>query len=838
MRRLPSGHRTISALGCITGLIGVLLVTLASDELHAQTVLGTASLYQLPMLGHEQATVIEPQSGDVAGDRSRVRAALRHLPLSRDGWRVEGEIGTLTWRSYLTGPAAASAMEFRIAYESAASVLPMISQLALRINGVEIGRTGIAAPGDIAPIDFRIPAGVLRPGFNEVAISVDQRHRVDCSPEATYELWTRIDPVRTGFVNGGNSAVSKLTDLAALNPVSDGSLAIRVLFDGRLRPQRIDQIILAAQAIALSGQFERTSISFGSEPQLSSSVNLIVGTAPEVSRLLAVFGERSEISGPTLLLAPAGVGAAPALIATGRTDDDIGRAIDQLITIATNHQQASSEPGRSAARTELKIIGGERVSFEQLGISHREFSGRLFRLPINLDMPPDMLVADYGRLSINLSGAYAAGLRGDARVQVQLNGRTAASVPMSKPSGGLFRHNDVIVPLTAMRPGANVLEITATLPQESDRRCDSAVPLDKAAPRFLLLGDTEIRFPQIARVGQMPDLAQTMAGGYPYSIRGSQPKLYVPSPDRESLAAAVALAVRMSVVAGHPIRFSLVVANPTPGSGPALVVAPAPALDPALMASIGLDPNAVRLAWQRVKGQGDQVTDATLPNPSRPADTDDQGARPRLLSVALRGTSGAGSAPSEPSLTDIATRGAPSDVWTDMLQRRSLIDRAAELAHLVTDKSVAVAGSAAAMLRGQFGSRLASSGAAIDSATSLIVAQGYRSPESDDIVTIVTAPDAKTLARAVNALVEPVAWSGPRGRLALLSETARLLDTVQANDVRLIETQPVSFGNARLIAAGWLSLHPASYVIAALLLAALLAITSRALVKNVGRKNS
>jgi hypothetical protein len=146
---------------------------------------------------------------------------------------------------------------------------------------------------------------------------------------------------------------------------------------------------------------------------------------------------------------------------------------------------------------------------------------------------------------------------------------------------------------------------------------------------------------------------------------------------------------------------------------------------------------------------------------------------------------------------------------------------------------------AIAMARTQFGWNLASSfDLQLGPAASLIVAQGYRAADDDDVFTIVTAPTPTTLARSVEAIVNPAQWAGLHGRLSVVSEVGQILDSAEPVRVRLIQTAPTSFRNSRLIVAGWLSLHPAVYAIAALLLAALLAFSAHGLVKNAGRKNA
>nr|WP_281437046.1 cellulose biosynthesis cyclic di-GMP-binding regulatory protein BcsB [Methylobacterium aquaticum] len=95
---------------------------------------------------------------------------------------------------------------FQVGYLSAISVLPEASTLRIVLNGAEIGRTAVDGARGLRRETVTIPPGALRPGFNAVTIAVDQRHRVDCSVPATYELWTQIDPDTTGLVAAGRGS--------------------------------------------------------------------------------------------------------------------------------------------------------------------------------------------------------------------------------------------------------------------------------------------------------------------------------------------------------------------------------------------------------------------------------------------------------------------------------------------------------------------------------------------------------------------------------------------------------------------------------------------------------
>ena len=746
----------------------------------AQTLLDTVALYQEPSIRPDGVSSV--QASEVVLDTAKPpRTSLRLLPASRHGLRLDGELSTLDWQIYMTSREALETRRLRLAYASAASVLPDVSRLSLRINDVAVGQSSIAAPGEVKPVEFNIEPNVLHEGFNTVVISAEQRHRVDCSVDATYELWTDIDPSRTGFMRENAERLSNMGDLAALRFRTDGSLVIRVLVDGPLSPKRVDQAILAAQAIALLGSYQQTIVSFSRDDEADFGINLVIRTATGLSSKVASIGTAGATRNPPLLVQNERAGFAPTLFVNGADDDELAKAVSELVGLAT----ANITDAASAPSAQKELTGGETHRLVELGRPDIAFSGRFARVPIDFRMPFDFLAADYGKLTLDLTGNYPSGLSSSAQLQIRLNGRDTASVPLSGAAGGTFHHRGIVVPLSALRPGRNTIEIAAKLPNRDDQACGRDNPLDSETNRFVLLGESDLRLPALARIGQLPDLSQTMAGGYPFSIAGSHPKLYVPMPDRDALAAAMTLAVQLSVAAGRPIAFETAISNPPAASGHGLLVAPARALDPELMRRIGMDPDAIRRAWEG----------RTQPPHGSVAPKSD-------LSFI------AGSIPT--------VRPEPKTFWS----LPDGVSYAMTLAHNWLSHTTAT------------------SPKDIDAAADLIVAQGYQSDDSHGAITVVTAPDSLSLRNAVEALASPERWSGPRGRLTNLNATAEVIDSLDASNTRFIETQPLSFGNSRLILAAWLSFHPAIYTMSALILAAILAFTTRLMVKNVGRRNA
>ena len=87
---------------------------------------------------------------------------------------------------------------------------------------------------------------------------------------------------------------------------------------------------------------------------------------------------------------------------------------------------------------------------------------------------------------------------------------------------------------------------------------------------------------------------------------------------------------------------------------------------------------------------------------------------------------------------------------------------------------------------------------------------------SDDVVTLVTAANASALFNSTACLVDPSVWRDIAGRASALDTSDGSISSLAPERTTFIVTQPLGVANARLIAAGWLSLNTDVYVGAAL----------------------
>ena len=763
---------------------------------------------------------------------------LRHLHNNAQGYRLAGEIGASEWPIYLTAAQSARPLRFRLGYLSAVSVMPEASTLTVQINDVTIGETAIKAPHSVRTLDFDVPADLVKPGFNSLRIAVQQRHRVDCSLQATYELWTQIDPSQTGFLfSGDDPGVAAFEDLPALPPNPQGGMPVRAILAEQTDFGSVDRMLRAVQAIAINGRFEQVLVDVeagvAADPY---GVNLAVGPWLQLRQIPGLEGLRQP-EGPTLAVLPARGGGRTTIVATGATREEVDAALERLARDAALRGSASGLRA-AAAFPGLRLDGGQRVKLKDLGVVSQEFSGRMFRLGVQIMMPSDLYAADYGKVQINLAGGYSAGLTNDAQIIVSVNGRNVVGVKLPKTSGEVFRDRTIPIPLSALRPGLNRIDLEAHVPTKADQVCDPLAALGRER-RFLLLDSTELVIPDVARIARMPDLAVTATGAFPYAD-GRAARLYVPKPDRETIAAAATLIARLAVSGGRSIDFRLTTVPPA-GDAATLVVGAAPTLDPGVLAMLGLDSELMGAAWRGWSEEGlSALRDATSTRFETAArynlalqrnfPAECRMRRP-LAGRPVRAE--AEPAPSTPKSGEALyeswrqTQRDSSQVYTF---GRASVEWFGERLRIFRRIAAGVVRRLAPEHVDDDQSRIVRPNVA------MLMSQTSLGGDAAGVWTLVTAPSPTALAETIGCAVDPRVWAQMRGRVAALDSSEAHVASLRAADLHFVGTQPLSIQNARLIAAGWFSTNRWTYTGLVLALAALLGSATFWLVRNVGRR--
>ena len=705
--------------------------------------------------------------------------------------RFEGETAARVWSIYVTAPQAATRARLRVKYSSAVSVMPEASTLQVFVNDVPVAHTAIAAFADVGQLEADVPKGLLRTGFNAVRFAVEQRHRVDCSPEATYELWTQLDPGGTGLVFPAveDQAVVSLDDLASMSPDPSGANTIKLVLPPDAGAATVDRAMRAVQALALRGNFIRPSVQIADRVEDKQGLYLVVGTTTE----LAERGWDHYVSEASAVSIGGGdVEGRAIVVVSGMDDRQVEASIQQLAQVHRPDDRTSASAALAwSAQGGVRISGGETYTLQRLGVRTQEFNGRLFRSEFDVVLPPDFYAADYDKLTLLVEGAYAAGLNSNSRLVVRVNDNEAASLPLRNPAGDRLNRRQLTVSLKSLRPGFNRFVIEAFTPNQADKECDIHALMDSGR-RFVLSDKSELVVPTIARIAEMPNLAITAASGFPYAGHDGG-KMFIARPTKDVLAAAGTLMARLAIGARRPLHLRVTFDRNDLASGSALLVGVMSDFSEQILDRFGLDVAAIQERW------------------SAPSGPDASGPKPDAVDPAALEAS----EPSENWNEVEHTGSKPSQSWRESLR-------------LAYERYVNVRKSDFVLLRKpdqRFNP---------PEKSRLVFAQARGPGGGRDTWTIAVASDDKALADDMKEVTGPSPWGSIEGRAAAFDPKTQDVAVRYQAGAYFIETAAPTPGNIRLVAAGWLSSNLDFYLFGLVGLALVLGAATAATVKIYG----
>ena len=709
--------------------------------------------------------------------------------------RFEGETSSRSWPIYVTSAESRTRARIHVGFTNAISVMPESSTLSITVNDVAVAQTPIAAATDPGALDVELPRGLLTQGFNNVRIAVSQRHRVDCSMEATYELWTQVDPASSGLAFPGvaDPHIEMLDDLAAISPDASGAVTIRVVLPEDPDAAAVDSAMHAVEAVAIRANIQRPRVEVVGEIRDDAGLYVLAGQrgyltlhglgefiGPGQGRALSVEGQ--EVSGRAIV------------VAVGDSPKETAEAIDGILPVRHAEARTESPPAARALANQFgySVRDELRVPLRDLGVHTEEFGGRLFRAAFDINLPGDFYPADYDKLTLSLTAGYSSGLLSNSQILVRVNDREAGSMPMKNPRGDLFRDRPVSVSLSAMRPGVNHVVVEAQTPDAGDATCEVKHLMDMRK-RFVFFERSELIVPAFAHIGRLPNLAATLSSGFPYESETSL--IYAPSRDRATLSAVASYLARTASVSGRPIGARITFDREAAKRGSVLFIGALDSFPQSLIEQFGVDYVSLKKSWSRVN-----AGDFSGPEPG--------------------GTAAPQSVDSGQVFDQWAQGGhaAPED-FSPRLTLRALYDRYINI-H-----------------RGDF-ALLRDPERPIEAPerATILLAQAH-GPQGFDTWTLVVGASPGSLARDMTSLVAPSNWNEVEGRASVFTPRGGAKTIDHAVHTYFIPTESLTPGNLRLIAAGFMSANLDYYVLSVLIAAVLLGLATRAAVKVHGNRS-
>ncbi|MGO4122784.1 cellulose biosynthesis cyclic di-GMP-binding regulatory protein BcsB [Inquilinus sp. YAF38] len=446
-----------------------------------------------------------------------------------------------------------------LSHLSGADLLPERSRLDVSLNGKPIGALepdAFATPG---ATDLAIPPGLLQPGRNLLTISGRQTHRVLCGPGAGFDLWTQLDPDRSGVTVpakdlGPVSDIGGFIDAAAA--ASARGEAIPVSLRVPLTPETIGTLVSVATLLGRA------------MPELSPSFDVALGGTDAVGRPRIVVAGGSDAAS----VRPAADGA-PVLLLQGAPRDLLTRL------------WADATPLAGSSRPHL-IERGQRVTLTELGLGDLPVTEQRRQVDAVIRLPSDFLVSNDSVARLRLMLAYDGGLPPGAGMTLSLNGTALAMRPFGHGGGEVIENEEYQLPLRLFHAGDNTVRFDFSVPAQVPQQACPEVGGNR--PFATLFGDTSLTFDDAPHMVALPDLSLTAATGYPYA--GSGPaRLFLSDLDPRTVAAALTVAARLSAASDTPVRFepTLSLAGPP---APTLVVGPVATLPSGLFVDSPISP--------------------------------------------------------------------------------------------------------------------------------------------------------------------------------------------------------------------------------------------------------
>ncbi|KRD96348.1 hypothetical protein ASE63_11685 [Bosea sp. Root381] len=740
------------------------------------------------------------------------------LPAARVN--LEGEADTRTWSFHLTQDEAGADIDLNVAYQNALVVMPEASRLVVRVNNERVLEAPVASSERQASLSAKLRKGLLRPGQNTIRFEVAQRHRTDCSVASTYELWTRIEGAGTGLVFRAVSPslrqLRNLDDLPAVGADESGQTTLRIIAPSVSRSVAGNPIMAVAQALALRGGFSQPVVEVMERPEgaiRAGTLAVVLGITAELPEVLAEVPEQAKGRSFVGFVSDARLGPSTLLIA-GNTWQDVENAIETTLTKPMRRPPNMTRRVMDTASWHLPaapVITDERaLSFSELGIPTQEFTGRRLRVRAVVAFPGDFYAGAYGEATLYLDGAYSPEVRpGDSHLEVFVNGRVAATVPLNAAGGGYFRRFPINLPLRNFRAGINEIWFEAVTVSASDLACGPGATLP-GANRFALFDSTELAFPDFAKIGVMPNLAATAGTAFPYSV-ATRTSLILGRQDAMNYGAAATLLARLAQQANRPLAIDALSSTSTASGQPTLIVGAAGQLPSGVLPRVGVSEN-VRTTWparadEAVVGpdsEGSAVFDAVIKS--------FQGRHGRPVTEAE----------STPRSNDELRDRWRSSLGGPLARYFVSFDQWLQRTFSLSFAQLRVPSGATTLYDPAAG-------------TDMIVAQAV-DPDSGEVWTAFVARRTTALESTIARLTKPGNWAGLSGKLTAY-QGSQGFQVQEPEKTNFVATRAFSLANMRLVLANWMSSNIAIYALAVLVACIVLGIGTSLVLRQVGQRS-
>lgn len=453
-------------------------------------------------------------------------------------------------------------------YTNSANLLPDISHISVKLNGIPVAQRKFNALSTSGTIDVALPPELLPSGYNTLTFSAVQHYTRECESPCAPDLWTTVN-LNKAFIEFEY----------ALKPVPlKLSEVSGFLFDPKISPHGAVNIIMEDKtsgavtsagivAAGIARRFDYKKVSFSVSGGLKANVdNVLIGKKQFVEQFLANLGVKPpKITGPYLRMMrlPSGAGRDDAfhslLIVSGKSADEIKLAAETLTGMTVPFPGTDEMTIFEFSLPEITLYGGRAVltadkdyKFKMLNLSTHTFEGfNPAPLDLSFRLPVDFLIKQNQYAVVSLNFTYGAGMRSDSVLNVMLNGKSVRAIHLKNTDGDLIEGYRVNIPTYLFKPGQNTISFVPVMAPQA-RECDLINPRNL----FLTIFDNStLYFPAMPHFVELPGIEFFMLNGFPFTRwpDGFESMIYITKTDENTIAAALNLIGLITQKNGYPV---------------------------------------------------------------------------------------------------------------------------------------------------------------------------------------------------------------------------------------------------------------------------------------------
>ena len=459
-----------------------------------------------------------------------------------------------------------------LAYVNSTALLAERSRLLFLFNDYPLGEVTLEPQAPEGKVTISIPGRLFVPGYNDLQIRVAQDFKDHgCIPPDPPEVWTRLLFIDSTLEFSYTSREVPLSLASVADFLFDPKDMAKQQVHIVTRTMDKDDLYRAAiTAAAVALRYEYRSVRFSTGRDLLPGLdNIVIGDHDFVQQVTGQVALQDDLG---ILPMPSAAADKPdryhgLLYLSGAGPEEIGRSVEAFSVLSLPLPDLQSCTVRDVLLPVITPYSGrnrlepeKKYTFKELGFTTTTYHGFSRESgQITFTLPAELFLAGNRDILVRLDLAYAASMREDSVLSLNINSKFVSSVPLELSRGGQYRGYAIRLPLRFLNAGTNVLNFHPVLTPLHTSECEMIQGENLA---LTLFDSSTIEVPKLLHWVTLPQLSYLFDDGFPLTIMPdfSRTTLFVPEKESSTVSAALNIIAGISQRTGV-LPYGLTVAD-------------------------------------------------------------------------------------------------------------------------------------------------------------------------------------------------------------------------------------------------------------------------------------